>query len=215
MEIAVLLKKPNISIRVNKMRKSIIGLLTAFTLSLWVGTANAALIVENFESFGDGTIITNQLTGLTVTAADGGDASIASASFPVVAGEPLGIYNTAGSIGFQSALIFDFLTLGSSIGAIVDFGGFGTGLQIVAYDGVGGTGNILGTASTLTEAFIGVNAVGIRSAVFSQAGQTNATWLLDNLTYDTDPGTRVPVPATLALFGLGLAGLSWSRRKKA
>lgn len=196
------------------MRKNIMGLLTAFVLSLWVGTANAALIVETFESYGTGTIITNQLIGLTVSAADGGAASIATATTPVVPGEAQGIYNNLGET-FTSALIFDFLIAGSSIGAIVDFGDIGSGLQIVAYDGAGGTGNILGTASTLTETFIGVNAAGIQSAVFSQAGQSNATWLLDNLTYDTDQGTAVPAPATLVLFGLALTGLGWSRRRKA
>ncbi|WOJ92139.1 PEP-CTERM sorting domain-containing protein [Congregibacter variabilis] len=32
---------------------------------------------------------------------------------------------------------------------------------------------------------------------------------------NSDEPTDVPAPATLALFGLGLAGLGWSRRKKA
>lgn len=36
----------------------------------------------------------------------------------------------------------------------------------------------------------------------------------DNLTFST-PNTSVPAPATLALFGLSIAGLGWSKRKKA
>lgn len=56
---------------------------------------------------------------------------------------------------------------------------------------------------------------------FRQSGG-NTTQMIDNLvvatTFDealTGVSSTVPAPATLALFGLGLAGLGWSRRKKA
>ena len=39
------------------------------------------------------------------------------------------------------------------------------------------------------------------------------SWTLQIETNDL-PGPGVPVPATLALFGIGLVGLGWSRRKK-
>ena len=56
---------------------------------------------------------------------------------------------------------------------------------------------------------------------FASAGMTPGTYVwtwgsagnTDSFTLQI--GTSVPVPATLALFSIGLAGLGWSRRKKA
>lgn len=82
------------------------------------GASSAATmtVTETFESFSSGDTITTQLDGLTVSAEGSGEAMIASASFPVVAGEPSGIYNTsAGSLGtgFELSLTFDFIGVAS------------------------------------------------------------------------------------------------------
>ena len=38
---------------------------------------------------------------------------------------------------------------------------------------------------------------------------------VDSLAYNLAASSEAPIPATFGLFGLGLAGLGWSRRKKA
>jgi hypothetical protein len=65
------------------------------------------------------------------------------------------------------------------------------------------------------ESFMGWND--LSSVVFTGVGgPTNGySFGLDDINVTLSGGNPVPAPATLALFGLGLAGLGWSRRKKA
>ncbi len=145
-------------------------------------TAGAVQIVETFEGFPVGTVLTTQIPGLTISASTG-TATVQTASSPVVPGEPQGLAHLP-YFDYPDYLIIDFSPMVSFVGAIVDFGQVDSGVMLTVYDGPGGTGNLLGSMATTDEVFISVGGVTIASARFETLGED--TYLIDNLTYDQD-----------------------------
>ena len=163
------------------------------------GTFAQNVLVFDDLGLADDSLVTNQYPGVTFSATPGGSTRIVTATSPIFPGDPQGLYNDdPGSLGygFTEPIIVDFSIAVSSAGAFVDFGGFGDGIRVDAFDATGGSGALLGSDSTVEESFIGVSAPGIRSVVFSQNGPDIATYLIDHVTY-------VPEPSSLVFLGLG------------
>lgn len=198
--------------------KKILGCLI---FSLFVGTANATVI--DFEDAYTDLGYTGQPTNYY--SADG--LTIGGNYFGLIDGVSqgdAGNFDLEGTNGPSSLAVNTIshtidLIFGSTINLALDLGiDFGNTSNITINTYLNGSlvsssldaytdtlNNGLGTWSTLSWSNI--------DRVTLNATSGWRAWSIDNLQFDN--ATSVPEPATLALLGLGLAGIGFSRKKKA
>jgi hypothetical protein len=202
--------------------------LLILSVGLILQNASAQLLIESFENTLDGWTVQNgnYTAGFsTTTGVTDGSYSLsltgtAAPSYGQILGSPSTTLLTSELAG-ASALSFDVYAPGGSFGYYlqfdVDINNSDTGY--VSLDGYSYPGVSIGGETTVTvpisaslQSALAASPNG--TSIYIQVGggfsDGNETFYLDNIQL-----TPAPEPATLALFGLGLAGVMVFRRRNA
>ena len=203
--------------------RNLLRFIAAMAITGWVGSSQAGIITYDnradwqaalsssivVDSFSNAIAEANTITfdSGVVSALVGGNPCCGDNS---VSGGHLNMaVDGDGSVG---ALFNDWLFPHSIYAFGFDVVGVGaiTGVQVTIDDGSGASSYSLNAVAGGTNGFVGfVSDSGTFDEIrFSSVSNSN----LD--IYDVDNLAFTPAPATLALFGLGLVGLGFSRRKR-
>lgn len=194
------------------MIRSKIALLSIFIV-FSIGNVRASIITEDFESFSDSDIITNEITGMTFsnTMALSSGISLNDAEYPPKSGTNV-VVDDGGAIeiNFNSPvyMVSAYLTYLAQVSMYaydISNSLIGTDISdfMENYDSSGNTPNELFQISSNT---------GISSIVFI-GDSSGYSFVLDDLSVDNEKQHSVPEPGSLALMLAALAGLVSIRRK--
>ena len=211
-----------------------LALLTGLGLGLAQGSASAAVIVLDFEGVGDFNPVGDYYNG---GAGPNYGVSFSPATLAIVDADAGGGGNFANEPSPNTIMFFleaDNAILNFAAGFDTGFSFFyssSTAASVNVYDGLDGTGNLLGTLSLTAQGFdnctgdpsgdfcnwspVGVSFAGTARSI-NFGGTANQTGF-DNITFGSASpggGTDVPEPGTLGLLGLGLAGVGLMRRRR-
>lgn len=221
--------------KVSGFKKPLLGLAAGIGLALAQGSASAAVIVLDFEGVGDFNPVGNYYNG---GAGTNYGIEFSNDTLALEDADAGGSGNFANEPSANTIMFF----LNSNNAILNMAAGFDTGFSffyssstaasVTVWDGLNGTGNLLGTLNLTAQGFnncvgdptgdfcnwtaVGV-AFGGTARSINFGGTANQTGF-DDITFGSArPGgdTDVPEPGTLGLLGLGLLGMGAARRRKA